>query len=215
MISIEVVKDVLVKQSTKFTLRSVSIYFGFNANPIPTQQDILLSGPFRFSPALTLELNHLSISSLSLLCISLNDPSVTFRCLCALSFIFPVQIQSEQGFNGRPGGQQLIVFLPQRGSPEIQETCNRLAENQFDPPTGKDRMPQESYSSSMFSSPSKSWRGENGLIRHSSEAPHAEEIINYGGLAQRKAEEAVEKALQQITVQCSRHMASQRFQQFL
>ncbi|KAL0301038.1 UNVERIFIED_CONTAM: Kinesin-like protein KIN-14F [Sesamum radiatum] len=51
-------------------------------------------------------------------------------------------------------------------------------------------MPQESYSTSMFTSPSKSWRGENGLIRRSSEAPLAEEIINYGGLAQRKAEEA-------------------------
>ncbi|XP_011095593.1 kinesin-like protein KIN-14F isoform X2 [Sesamum indicum] len=51
-------------------------------------------------------------------------------------------------------------------------------------------MPQESYSSSIFSSPSKNLRGLKGLIYNNSGAPYAEEIISDRELAHRKAEEA-------------------------
>ncbi|KAI3466388.1 hypothetical protein Pfo_023051 [Paulownia fortunei] len=57
-------------------------------------------------------------------------------------------------------------------------------------------MPQENYSSSIFNSPSKNMRGQQNLIHSSSKAPYAEEIINYGGLAQRKAEEAAARRYQ-------------------
>ncbi|KAI3456773.1 hypothetical protein Pfo_013436 [Paulownia fortunei] len=51
-------------------------------------------------------------------------------------------------------------------------------------------MPQESYSSSIFNSPSKNLRGLKSLIYNNGNTPYAEEIINDHELAQRKAEEA-------------------------
>lgn len=53
-----------------------------------------------------------------------------------------------------------------------------------------EKMPQETKSNPIFTSPSKNLRGLKALVSNSVEASHTEDIFNDNELAQRKAEEA-------------------------